>query len=85
MVCSKIGKGLLVCLWNNKIGEWSLGKVISIKGDFEIFIDKGCFLYVCFIYIVENGNGDICVFDVIVVVVIDVGGMLRFCFFLKES
>lgn len=78
MVC-KLGD-VFICLWNNEIGEKSLGKVILINGIFNIFIDKNYFLYVCFIYIVENGNGDICVFDVRVVVVMDVGGMLRFCY-----
>lgn len=85
MACSKTGKGLLVCLWNNKIGERSLGKVISTKGDFEIFTDKGRPLYVCPTYIAENGNGDICVSDVTAVVVTDAGGMLRFRFPPKES
>lgn len=31
---------ILVCLWNNKIGDKSLGKVISIIEDFQISTDK---------------------------------------------
>nr|XP_034321613.1 uncharacterized protein LOC105333286 [Crassostrea gigas] len=70
--------GILICLWNNEFGERSSGKVISIDGKLQIFIDKNRPLYVCPTYIVENGNGDICVSDVRAVVVTDAGGLLRF-------
>ena len=69
---------LLICLWNNSIGERSLGKVIAWYEDFEIFTDKNQPLFICPTYIAENGNGDICVSDVGAVVVTDAGGMLRF-------
>eukprot|EP00105_Crassostrea_gigas_P040659 XP_019924807.1 PREDICTED: uncharacterized protein LOC109619369 [Crassostrea gigas] len=69
---------VLICLWNNEIGEKSLGKVISTNGILNIFTDKNHPLYVCPTYIAENGNGDICVSDVRAVVVTDAGGMLRF-------
>lgn len=42
----KLG-GVLICLWNNELNEKSLGKVISTKGNFEIFLDKNRPLYVC--------------------------------------
>uniref|UniRef100_A0A8W8NR21 Tripartite motif-containing protein 2 n=1 Tax=Magallana gigas TaxID=29159 RepID=A0A8W8NR21_MAGGI len=70
--------GILICLWNNEFGERISGKVISIDGKLQIFIDKNRPLYVCPTYIVENGNGDICVSDVRAVVVTDAGGLLRF-------
>lgn len=70
--------GILLCLWNNEFGERSLGKVILINGNLQIFMDKNCPLYICPTYIAENGNGDICVSDVRAVVVTDAGGMLRF-------
>nr|XP_034321614.1 uncharacterized protein LOC117688059 [Crassostrea gigas] len=70
--------GILLCLWNNEFGERSLGKVISIDGKLQIFMDKNQPLYICPTYIAENGNGDICVSDVKAVVVTDAGGMLRF-------
>lgn len=69
---------ILICLWNNKVGLQSLGKVISIDWGIEIFTDKNRPLYVCPTYIAENGNRDICVSDVNAVVVTDAGGMLRF-------
>ncbi|XP_078329820.1 uncharacterized protein LOC144624235 [Crassostrea virginica] len=69
---------ILICLWNNKVGEQSLGKVVSVKERFEIFTDKNQPLFICPTYIAENGNGDICVSDVGAVVVTDAGGMLRF-------
>lgn len=69
---------ILVCLWNNEIGDRSLGKVISVIEDFQISTDKNHPLYICPTYIAENGNGDICVSDVRAVVVTDAGGMLRF-------
>lgn len=31
--------GILLCLWNNEFGERSLGKVISIDGKLQIFMD----------------------------------------------
>ena len=68
----------MICLWNNKIGERSLGKVVSEDGRFEIFTDKNQPLFICPTYIAENGNGDICVSDVGAVVVTDAGGILRF-------
>lgn len=74
---SKTG-GILVCLWNNQIGDRSFGKVVRTKDSFEIFTDKNNPLYICPTYIAENGNGDICVSDVRAVVVTDAGGMLRF-------
>nr|XP_022308922.1 uncharacterized protein LOC111114752 [Crassostrea virginica] len=77
IVVTRSGK-LLICLWNNRIGERSLGKVISSYGPFEIFTDKNQPLFICPTYIAENGNGDICVSDVGAVVVTDNGGMLRF-------
>lgn len=70
--------GILLCLWINEFGERSLGKVISIDGKLQIFMDKNQPLYICPTYIAENGNGDICVSDVRAVVVTDAGGMLRF-------
>nr|XP_022312588.1 uncharacterized protein LOC111117709 [Crassostrea virginica] len=81
-VC-KSGKALL-SLWNNKIGERSVGKVIVINPGrpmeecVKIFTDKNLPLLVCPTYIAKNGNGDICVSDVEAVVVTDAGGMLRF-------
>lgn len=69
---------ILICLWNNEKGERSLGKVVSAKGEFRIFMDKNIPLLICPTYIAENGNGDICVSDVKAVVVTDAGGMLRF-------
>lgn len=48
---------ILVCLWNNEIGDRSLGKVISIIEDFQISTDKNRPLYICPTYIAENGNG----------------------------
>lgn len=75
----KLG-GFLICLWNNKVGQRSYGKVIVLDGNpnFQIVRDKNTPLYVCPTYIAENGNGDICVSDVRAVVVTDAGGMLRF-------
>lgn len=72
--------GILICLWNNKVGPQSYGKVIVTggKSNFQIFTDKNIPLYVCPTYIAENGNGDICVSDVRAVVVTDAGGMFRF-------
>lgn len=72
--------GFLICLWNNKVGQRSYGKVIVLDGNpnFQIFRDKNTPLYVCPTYIAENGNGDVCVSDVRAVVVTDAGGMLRF-------
>lgn len=63
----KLG-GFLICLWNNKVGQRSYGKVIVIDGNpnFQIFTDKNTPLYVCPTYISEA------------VVVTDAGGMLRF-------
>ena len=69
---------ILICLWNNKVGKRSLGKVVSVNERFEIFTDKNQPLFICPTYIAENGNGDICVSDVGAVVVTDAGGMLRF-------
>eukprot|EP00105_Crassostrea_gigas_P041866 XP_019926014.1 PREDICTED: uncharacterized protein LOC105335830 [Crassostrea gigas] len=79
---------LLVCLWNQKFRQQSIGKVMKIRTEkngvpnnrtcIEIQSDKNIPLYVCPTYIVENGNGDICVSDVRAVVVTDAGGMLRF-------
>ena len=69
---------ILICLWNNRVDERSLGKVVSGDGRFEIFTDKNKPLFICTTYIAENGNGDICVSDVGAVVVTDAGGMLRF-------
>ncbi|XP_022308924.2 uncharacterized protein LOC111114747 isoform X3 [Crassostrea virginica] len=69
---------ILICLWNNKVGKRSLGKVVSAYKHFEIFTDKNQPLFICPTYIAENGNGDICVSDVGAVVVTDAGGMLRF-------
>ena len=77
MVATRSGT-ILICLWNNRIGERSLGKVISENESFEIFTDKNQPLYICPTYITENGNDDICVSDVGAVVVTDAGGMLRF-------
>lgn len=74
---SKTGE-ILICLWNNEIGEKSFGKVITSNEHFEIFTDKNRPLYVCPTYIAENRNGDICVSDVRALVVTDAGGMLRF-------
>lgn len=74
---SKTG-GILICLWNNKIGDRSFGKVVRTNNSFEIFTDKNNPLYICPTYIAENGNRDICVSDVKAVVVTDAGGMLRF-------
>nr|XP_022312587.1 uncharacterized protein LOC111117708 [Crassostrea virginica] len=81
-VC-KSGK-VLLSLWNNEIGERSVGKVIAIKPGHpieecvQIFTDKNLPLLVCPSYIAKNRNGDICVSDVGAVVVTDAGGMLRF-------
>ncbi|XP_078329818.1 uncharacterized protein LOC111114751 [Crassostrea virginica] len=69
---------ILICLWNNRVDERSLGKVVSEQGFYEIFTDKNKPLFICPTYIAENGNGDICVSDVGAVVVTDAGGMLRF-------
>lgn len=69
--------GTLVCLWNNKLDEESLGKVVSIEKSFQIFTEKNRRLLVCPTYIAVN-DGDICVSDVNAVVVFDIGGMLRF-------
>nr|XP_022307502.1 uncharacterized protein LOC111113498 [Crassostrea virginica] len=77
MVATRNGV-ILICLWNNRIGEQSLGKVVSDDERFEIFTDKNQPLFICPTYIAENGNGDICVSDVGAVVVTDAGGMLRF-------
>ena len=77
MVATRSG-AILACLWNNKVGKRSLGKVVSVNEQFEIFTDKNQPLFICPTYIAENGNGDICVSDVGAVVVTDAGGMLRF-------
>lgn len=81
-------KHVLVCLWNQKFRKQSIGKVMKIRTEkhgvpnnptcIEIQSDKNIPLYVCPTYIVENGNGDICVSDVRAVVVTDAGGMLKF-------
>ena len=77
MVATRSGF-FLICLWNNRVGERSLGKVVSDNGRLNIFTDKNQPLFICPTYIAENGNGDICVSDVGAVVVTDAGGMLRF-------
>ncbi|XP_078330744.1 uncharacterized protein LOC144624709 [Crassostrea virginica] len=77
MVTTK-SETILICLWNNRVNERSLGKVVSVDERFEIFTDKNKPLFICPTYIAENGNGDICVSDVGAVVVTDAGGMLRF-------
>nr|XP_034321616.1 uncharacterized protein LOC117688060 [Crassostrea gigas] len=77
---------ILVCQWNRKFKDQSAGKVVKLeyiadnRNDIvlEIESDKNQPLYICPTNIAENGNGDICVFDVRAVVVTDAGGMLRF-------
>ena len=77
MAATRSGK-FLICLWNNRVGVRSLGKVVLENEPFEIFTDKNQPLFICPTYIAENGNGDICVSDVGAVVVTDAGSMVRF-------
>lgn len=61
---------VLFCLWNQKFRQ-SIGKVMKIRTHsneepnnrtcIEIQSDKNTPLYVCPTYIVENGNGHICI------------------------
>ncbi|XP_062605101.1 uncharacterized protein LOC134266907 [Saccostrea cucullata] len=73
---------ILICLWNQQVLERSMGKIIKISFEGEIFFELETYknkpLFTCPTYIAENGNGDICVSDVNVVVVSDAGGLLRF-------
>lgn len=75
---------ILVCLWNDAMGDSSHGLVVhmTLKGDyvFEIESEKNRRLFTCPIYVTENGNEDVCVSDVDAVVVTDRIGMFRFRF-----
>ncbi|XP_061180842.1 uncharacterized protein LOC133189505 [Saccostrea echinata] len=75
-------KAILICLWNNKAHEKSLGKVLKLNTDghkiLEIQYQNNLPYFTCPTYITENGNGDICFSDVDRVVVTDAVGFLRF-------